>query len=599
MGFQTPQYKLTELIAKARAGDIQLPDFQRGYVWDDERVRQLIVTVANEHPMGVLLLLETGSRSVHFEYKPIETTQPDPGTEPVLLVLDGQQRLTSLTQALGGNGVVQTKDDGRRRYFLKIASALEAQGPGDVDDAIVSLPGDGIVRTNFNRDVDLDVSTRDLQLQNGHLPITEIFGEGGASDWMLAWAGLDGAVRYPQVSAFLTRFNEPMRGYALPAIQLDKETSVEAVTTVFEKVNQGGVKLTVFELLTAKFAGDRSHFDAEGSAFRLRDHWDAVRTRLEEFPVLQGFENDDFLQAVSLVSTLAGTTATTARKDDILRMRLEDFKTWAPKITEALVWSARFLDGEHIHSTRDLPYPKQIVPLAAIRVVLGTDTDAYGIHKKIRQWFWSGILGELYGSAIETRFARDIEQVPSWARADEGAVTPRTVEDAYFNESRLHTLRTRNSAAYKGIYALMMTHDARDWIYNQPFDKADYLELSVDIHHIFPKAWCAKNDVAWEMQESIVNKTPLAKKTNIKLSGNAPSVYRKVITRDSHADAMTIDAIIRGHLIDPDLLWADAFEEFFAARREALCVLIEEAMGKTVTRDIFEDPTDTADDDRP
>lgn len=589
MGFQTPQYKLIDLVARARAGEIQLPDFQRGYVWDDERVRQLIVTVANEHPMGVLLLLETGSRNVYFESKPIETTRPPTGFEPELLVLDGQQRLTSLTQALSGSGIVETKDDGHRRYFLRITDALEAESPGDVDAAIVSLPGDGVIRTNFNRDVKLDVSTREKQLEEGYLPVTEIFSDGGASDWMLAWAAQDGGIRYPQVSTFLGRFNEPMRGYALPAIQLEKETSVEAVTTVFEKVNQGGVKLTVFELLTAKFAGDRRHFEEVGHAFRLREHWKKVQKALDEHPVLQGFESDDFLQAVSLVSTIGGRSATTARKDDILRMRLEDFREWAPRVTDALVWAATFLDGEHIHSTRDLPYPKQIVPLAAIRVVLGPDTDAYGIRKKIRQWFWSGILGELYGSAIETRFARDIEQVPAWARGEDGAVTPRTVEDAYFNESRLHTLRTRNSAAYKGIYALMMTHDARDWIYNQPFDKADYLQLNVDIHHIFPKAWCKRNDIAWEDQESIVNKTPLAKRTNIKLSGYAPSVYRKTIVRDSHADASIIDAVIAGHLIDPELLWADDFDGFFDARREALCELIEEALGKPVTRDIFDD----------
>lgn len=589
MGFQTPQYKLTELITRARSGEIQLPDFQRGYVWDDERVRQLIVTVANGHPMGVLLLLATGSQSVHFESKPIETTSPDSSKEPELLVLDGQQRLTSLSQALGGEGVVQTKDDGKRRYFLDVAAALSAEGPADVDDAIVSLPGDGIVRTNFNRDIQLDVSTRAQQLHEGYLPITEVFSTSGASQWMLDWAALDGGARYDQISTFLAKFNEPMRSYALPAIQLDKETSVEAVTTVFEKVNQGGVKLTVFELLTAKFAGDRQYFEENGHAFRLREAWKDVRTSLEEYSVLEGFESDDFLQAVSLVSSLHAKTATTARKDDILRMRLTDFREWAPRVTDALIWAAKFIDGEHIHSARDLPYPKQIVPLAAIRVVLGAETDAYGIHARIRQWFWSGILGELYGSAIETRFARDIEQVPGWARQAEGASTPKTVEDAYFNESRLHSLRTRNSAAYKGIYALMMTNDARDWIYNQPFDKADYLELRIDIHHVFPKSWCGKNDIPWEMQESIVNKTPLSKTTNIKLSGNAPSVYRKAIARDSHAADELVDHVISGHLIEPELLWHDDFYAFFRARREALCALVESALGKPVTRDVDEE----------
>src|SRR5699024_4681945 len=162
-----------------------------------------VVTVANGHPMGVLLLLATGSQSVHFESKPIETTSPDPATEPELLVLDGQQRLTSLSQALGGDGVVQTKDDGKRRYFLDVAAALSAEGPGHVDGAIVSLPDDGIVRTIFNRDIQLDVSTSAQQLREGYLPITEIFSTRGASQWMLDWAALDGGVRYDQISAFL------------------------------------------------------------------------------------------------------------------------------------------------------------------------------------------------------------------------------------------------------------------------------------------------------------------------------------------------------------------------------------------------------------
>lgn len=585
MGFQTPQYKLIDLIQKTQSGDIQLPDFQRGYVWDDERVRQLLVTVAAGHPMGVLLLLQTGNREVHFETKPIEHTDPPEGTEPELLALDGQQRLTSLTQALSGSGIVQTKDDGPRRYYLRVGVALASSE--HLDDAIVSLPAEGVLRTNFNRDVVLDVSTRESEIAEGYLPISEVFSTAGASPWMLEWAKSD-PERYALISDFLSRFNEPMRGYMLPAIELDKQTSVDAVTTVFEKVNQGGVKLTVFELLTAKFAGNRAYFEQTGEAFRLRKDWASVRERLDEHPALDKFGNDDYLQAVALTASLHASGATTARKEDILKLTLEDYRTWAPQVVDALEWTATFLDGEHIHTGSDLPYPKQVVPLAVLRVVMGKDTNAYGVHARIRQWFWSGILGELYGSAIETRFARDVEQVPAWALRTDGAVIPRTIEEAYFNESRLHSLRTRNSAAYKGIYALLMARDAKDWIYNQSFDRAHYLQLKVDIHHIFPHAWCLKNDIPKDMRESIVNKTPLAKTTNIKLSGNAPSVYRGTVLRESKAPDDLIGEILAGHLIDPDALWADDFSEFFAFRREALCRLAEEALGKPVTRDVVE-----------
>ncbi|MGP5412084.1 GmrSD restriction endonuclease domain-containing protein [Brachybacterium paraconglomeratum] len=583
MGFQTPKYHLIDLIRDARDGKIQLPDFQRGYVWDDERVRQLLVTVAVGHPMGVLLVLQTGSRSVHFESKPIETTTPPEGTAPELLVLDGQQRLTSLTQALSGEGIVATKDDGERRYFIKVAEALE--NPDRLDDALVSLPASGVLRTNFDRDVLLDVSTREKQIAQGYLPVTEIFTQGGAAGWAVEWAQQN-AIDLSVISHFLGLLNEPMRGYEIPAILLDKGTTVEAVTTVFEKVNQSGVKLTVFELLTAKFAGDRRYFEQHGHAFRLRKDWKQISDALSVHPVLKGFDNDDFLQAVTLAASLSASTATTARKEDVLKLRLEDYLTWSPKIAEGLIWAAKFLDAEHIHKASDLPYPKQVVPLAVLRVILGSQSDAYGVHARIRQWYWSGIFGELYGSAIETRFARDVEQVPAWAQGEEGAGLPRTVEESYFNESRLHSLRTRNSAAYKGLYALLMAQDCKDWVFNQSFDRAHYLDMRVDIHHIFPKAWCTKNDIPWEQRESIVNKTPLARSTNIKLSGNAPSVYRKTISRESKAPAELIDQVISGHQIDTEALWSDDFQAFFAARREALCALVENATGKPVTRDV-------------
>src|SRR3954467_6856038 len=106
MGFLTPMYELGEYLTWTRSGEIQLPDFQRGYKWEDERIRQLLVTILRGHPLGVVMLLKTGNDQIRFKPRPIEgVTLPDE-TEPDWLLLDGQQRLTSLTQALTGAGVV-------------------------------------------------------------------------------------------------------------------------------------------------------------------------------------------------------------------------------------------------------------------------------------------------------------------------------------------------------------------------------------------------------------------------------------------------------------------------------------------------------------
>lgn len=608
MGFQTPKHELKNLLAWTTSGKIQLPDFQRGYKWEDERIRQLLVTILRGHPLGVVMMLEADNVNVRFKPRPIEGVNLEPGAPLEWLLLDGQQRLTSLTQALTEDGVVATKDSRgkflERRYYLDITKALE--GDESLDDAVVSIPGDGKVRSNFGKDVDLDVSTEDLERERGYFPLRLLYDPYAGTTWLSKLT--DNSVMPRMIAEVLN----PAGAYAIPAIVLDDSTSKAAVATVFEKVNRGGLSLNVFELLTAVYAGDAAYYQEHGDDFRLNDDWTATKESLKAYPVLSGLENTDFLQIISLLASLHGPAATTARKDDILNLKLTDYLKWAPLARQALFWTAGFLDALHIHVAGDLPYPKQIVPLAAIKVVLGNDADIYGTHHRLQQWFWCGVLGELYGSAIESRFARDVEQVPGWAKSlDDSVAQPKTIDDANFFESRLHSMRTRKSAAYKGVYALLMAKDARDWMLNQPFTKADFLAMQVDIHHIFPKAWCAKYDINEERRESIVNKTPMAKKTNIKLSGNAPSVYIKSLESVVRIPPSELDHIIATHQIDVAALRADDFDAFFSARRESLSQLIEVAMGKPVAResasagvegaDAFEaepeDPEDELDED--
>lgn len=173
MGFQTPQYKLTTLLERATDGRIQLPDFQRGYKWDEERIRSLLVSITQGHPLGVIMLLQTGNDQVRFKPKPLAGTLP--GTSDVVpeqLLLDGQQRLTSLVQSLTGDGVVDTEDPRKkqvqRRFYIDIAAAVP--DPTRLDDAVRILPGDGVERENFGRDVKLDVSSPDKERQHGLFP---------------------------------------------------------------------------------------------------------------------------------------------------------------------------------------------------------------------------------------------------------------------------------------------------------------------------------------------------------------------------------------------------------------------------------------------
>ena len=82
--------------------------------------------------------------------------------------------------------------------------------------------------------------------------------------------------------------------YQVPLIKMFKDTPKEAVCQVFEKVNTGGVSLTVFELLTATFAADD---------YKLRDDWCQRNNRLKEYKVLQSVKSDDFLQVISILAS--------------------------------------------------------------------------------------------------------------------------------------------------------------------------------------------------------------------------------------------------------------------------------------------------------
>lgn len=587
MGFLTPMYELGEYLSWTRSGEVQLPDFQRGYKWEDERIRQLLITVLRGHPLGAVMLLKTGSSQVRFKPRPIEGVDVAVDTEAKFLLLDGQQRLTSLTQALSGEGVVNTKDSrGKlldRRYLIHMQTALSDHNR--VDEALLSVPADGVVRTNFGKDVILDLSDHDKQREHGYFPLHLLYGD--YMSWILELHDRDLGKEFHE------RFIKPAATYDIPAIVLDENTDKAAVATVFEKVNIGGLPLNVFELLTAVFAGDATYYKQSGEDFRLNDDWKETQLKWASHPVLAAVENTDFLQAVTMLATrrrnLADTTdrppAISAKREDVLKLTLADYLEWRDPLREAFVWAATFLADRYIFASRDVPYSKQLVPLAAIRVALDKDADLIAVSERLVRWYWCGVLGELYGSAIETRFARDIEMVPAWAK-DETKPTPRTVQDANFTESRLHSLRTRNAAAYKGIAALLLAGGARDWMEDKQLDKVQYVDLAVDIHHVFPQKWCNDNGIDDEHRESIVNKTTISARTNRTIGGAAPSSYLAIIETRAQIEPSRLDELVSSHLIPADHLRADDFDAYFASRREALCELVESTIGKSVQRDI-------------
>ena len=220
--------------------------------------------------------------------------------------------------------------------------------------------------------------------------------------------------------------------------------------------------------------------------------------------------------------------------------------------------------------------------MAAILAKLGDKIDNVGNKNKLMRWFWCGVFGELYGSANETRYALDMIQVTDWI--ENNAEEPKTIYDANFSPSRLNTLRTRNSAAYKGVYALMMDENTKDWLSATKIDFSTYFSESIDIHHIFPVAWCEKNGISKSDYNCIINKTPLSGRTNRIVSGEAPSKYLARIQKHAGIKDDEFQEILKSHVLSPEFLYTDDFRSFFNDRKERVLQKIEEAINKHIPR---------------
>lgn len=584
MPFESPDYALGDLLRGVHEGKIQLPDFQREWKWDDDRIAGLLASITLGFPVGVVMMLDVlGVDDMNFAKRTVAGVGDRPGIDAERLLLDGQQRLTSLYQSLWSKTPVATADPRGKKlsrwYYLDIAATLDPNA--DREEAILSVPAEKVIRADFGRAIAADYSTRTLECQNEVFPLSGVFDNAVRNEWMVTYLKLDEdgmAARLDRWNEFQTNVLNNLLQYKLPVIVLTKGTPKEAVCTVFEKVNTGGVALNVFELLTATFAADN---------FRLNDDWKARKARLDERPVLRTVANTDLLQGVALLTSLtrkqgftgpeSETPGVSCKRRDILRLTLSDYERWAEPVTRGLLWAAEFLAGEHIFKADDLPYRTQLVPIAAIHAALGPAMETHGIVDQLRRWYWCGVLGELYGGTTETRIGRDLEQFIPWTT---GGPEPGTVYEAAFQPSRLLTLRTRNSAAYKGIYALLMRSNCEDWAKAKAISLASFFDYSIDIHHIFPKAWCEKHKIDAAQRESIVNKTAISSETNQSIGGRAPADYLARLEKKSGIAARTLDAIVATHAIDPRHLRANDFDAFFGDREGRLLHLIGEAMGK-------------------
>ncbi len=320
--------------------------------------------------------------------------RPPPSVRPERLILDGQQRLTSLFQALASGRPVQTQDVRKHPisgwFYIDMSLALEANG--DREEAIRFLAADRAQR-NFRGEIVEDYSTSEREYAAHMFPLAKVF---DPDDWSMGfqehWDYDRDQIRL--WNSFRTEVVRRFDTYQLPVIELGWDTPV---CQVFEKVNTGGVTLTVFELLTATYAADE---------FDLRRHWEEQCRAMwigPEYRILREVSNTDFLQAVTLLATSARRDAAAARGEederlprigckraDMLRLSLAEYQRFAPAIVggdegRREVPASAAPVRHQVPALRNPADPAGSQPCRS-----GQGWPERGAQQKLARWYWCG-----------------------------------------------------------------------------------------------------------------------------------------------------------------------------------------------------------------
>lgn len=578
--FSTENTDLKELLDDAHNSKLQLPYFQRDPVWDKEQIRSLLASIAKGYPIGVLLILKVGG-ILKLEHRHLAGI-PGKKKKAEELLLDGQQRITSLYQALCSEEPVYPKSSKRGVfYYLDIQKAVG--GEAKIENALIEANEKKILpkKKNLGREETIDLSEENTQFERCMFPLNQVF---HYDSWRTKWANhwKNDALGKNKLTEIMDQFRilvGRINSYRMPVIYLNKESTPEDICTVFERVNTGGKKLGVFELVTANFA--RFNFKLRDDLIKRREKFETNNKVFEKI-----FSNLAFLQTCSILHTWENEMAIGCSRGAILGLPLEAYKKWASPVEEGVVRAGKFFNKHKIISPKDIPYVPQIVALAATFAILDKRGKAVlndSEENKLNRWFWSVIFGELYRASTDTRLARDIPELVKWLSAD--GTPPRSIAEASFQINRLDSLHNSNSAVAKGLHVLLMKAGCQDFITGTTVELSTYFNNPRDSHHIFPQKWCKRQNISKNKYDSVINRTPLSKATNLTISADDPSCYLKKIETKHTMEPTRLDDILRSHKINPVHLRNDNFDAFYEERKEALAELVAQAMGKVVVRE--------------
>lgn len=556
---------LKELLSEIHSRTTVLPDFQRDFVWEPNATQELVESIANDYPAGSLLRV----RDPHgfFACREFEGAPPLDGHKHTFLVLDGQQRLTSLYQAFYGVG--------DHKYYLDLRKLLAGK---DFDEAIF-----------YERATTKKVKryeTFDYQAKELILPLSVLKGgAGGFLEWLFSVTNpLPPAERLAMQDG-LRQVNEKwiktIDDYHFPVVTLSDKTEAPALCTIFETLNRTGVKLSVFELLTARFWPQK---------INLRALWDDAR---DAHSLIEEFEVDPYyvLQAIALG---VGSRAPTCKRSDVLGLSAADIESGWKAAILGLAYALEILrDDGGVVFPKWLPYQTMVIPLSAVLARVGMpNSPIAGVRReKLKRWFWCAVFGQAYENAPNSQSAKDFTELVKWL---EDGPEPEVVSTFRFDPNALRDVTPRQRSIYRGALCLILGNGARDFHCQAVITRKLIEDAGIDDHHVFPSDFLAKQKgiKSARQRDCVLNRTLIDRTTNHMISNRAPSDYMKEIRATK---GFPFDSVLNSHFLptgDESPFWTDDYDSFLTWRQGQLWEEIKRVTGATLAADLEADEED-------
>ena len=421
----------------------------------------------------------------------------------------------------------------------------------------------------------------ELQAKELTLPLSAL--KGGAGNflqWLLQVTNPMPTAKRTELLDALTKINDrwikTIDDYHFPVVTLSDKTEPDALCTIFETLNRTGVKLSVFELLTARF------WPLE---INLRDLWSSA---LKKHSIIEDFEVDPYyvLQAIAL----AGRKTPSCKRSDVLNLEASDIQGWWEKVVNGLAAGLHILrDDCKIALPKWLPYQTMLAPLAATlaRSNAAKTPDVGAQREKLKRWFWCAVFGQVYESSPNSKSAKDVTELEVWLTA--GAL-PESVRSLRFDPKTLRDVTPRQRSIYRGTICLVLASGtgARDFHTRAVITGKLMNDEGIDDHHVFPDDFLLKKKGITQSRtrDCVLNRTLIDRTTNQLISNRAPSDYLAQIKK---TPGFPFDEVLASHRLPTGKsspLWDDDYAAFLTARQDLLWAEIQRATGLTEADDL-------------